>query len=62
MIGGWGNTQSVIRKSRVGAAEVTALTPGIASQFEFRGFWVKLVGSGGIMIGKEKEVNIISIS
>jgi hypothetical protein len=55
VIGGWGNTRSVIRKQSSGTNQVEANTPNILSSIESRQFWVDAVGglvrvgSGGVI-------------
>ncbi|CAH1259009.1 PKDREJ [Branchiostoma lanceolatum] len=55
VIGGWSNTQSVIRRSPDGNIEATASTPGIVSANEFRDFWVSWTDDGTIAVGREGE-------
>ncbi|KAI8514743.1 hypothetical protein Bbelb_073340 [Branchiostoma belcheri] len=55
LIGGWGNTQSVIRRSAEGTAKTTVSTPGILSADELRGFWISWVPDGTIAVGREGE-------
>lgn len=57
MLGGWGNTQSVVRKRRKEPSNVAVQTRGIVSAHEYRGFWIKLVGDA-IVVGKESEVGV----
>ncbi|XP_041975354.1 uncharacterized protein LOC121730395 isoform X2 [Aricia agestis] len=54
MIGGWGNTKSVIRKNRTKPDKVEIETPGILNAGEFRGFWVRWDG-GIVSAGREGE-------
>lgn len=53
-IGGWKNTKSVIRKNRTKPDVVEVDTPGILSDGEFRGFWIRWDGNV-INVGKEGE-------
>ncbi|KAI8499818.1 hypothetical protein Bbelb_221350 [Branchiostoma belcheri] len=55
IIGGWGNTQSVIRRSADGPDQTTASTPGILSADELRGFWISWAPDGTIAVGREGE-------
>ncbi|XP_077993134.1 macrophage mannose receptor 1-like [Glandiceps talaboti] len=54
VIGGWGNTQSVIRRCIQCANEVVASTIDIVSPTEFRAFWITFV-NGKISVGKDGE-------
>ncbi|XP_077978786.1 uncharacterized protein LOC144434206 [Glandiceps talaboti] len=54
VIGGWGNTQSVIRRSKQGNTKIEASTPSILSPTEFRGFWITY-NNGVIKVGKEGQ-------
>ena len=55
MLGGWGNTKSIVRRNRsVIVAE--AITPKFLSGTEYRGFWIRW-GSGLVELGKEGEQN-----
>nr|BAM18146.1 similar to CG10527 [Papilio xuthus] len=54
MIGGWGNTKSVIRKNKAKPDKVEIETPGIVNGGEFRGFWVRWDG-GVVSAGREGE-------
>ncbi|XP_014366080.2 uncharacterized protein LOC106716925 isoform X1 [Papilio machaon] len=54
MIGGWGNTKSVIRKNKTRPDKVEIETPGIVNGGEFRGFWVRWDG-GVVSAGREGE-------
>lgn len=54
MIGGWGNTKSVIRKNRTKPDKVEVETPDILNAGEFRGFWIRW-DSGSISAGREGE-------
>lgn len=40
VIGGWGDSQSVIRKSKQGSNLCTASTPDIVENGEYRPFWI----------------------
>ncbi|XP_043277426.1 uncharacterized protein [Venturia canescens] len=53
-IGGWGNSKSVIRKNRTKPEVAEADTPGILSNDEFRGFWVRW-HENNLAVGKEGE-------
>ncbi|KAI8514667.1 hypothetical protein Bbelb_072580 [Branchiostoma belcheri] len=55
IIGGWSNTQSVIRRSAEGPAQTTVATPGILSADELRGFWISWAPDGTIAVGREGE-------
>ncbi|XP_077978612.1 uncharacterized protein LOC144434040 isoform X2 [Glandiceps talaboti] len=54
VIGGWANTQSVIRRRKQGDHKAVASTPGILSPNEFRGFWITY-NNGVIKVGKEGQ-------
>ncbi|XP_072945871.1 uncharacterized protein [Epargyreus clarus] len=54
MIGGWGNTKSVIRKNKTKPDKVEIETPNIVNGGEFRGFWVRWDG-GVVSAGREGE-------
>ncbi|XP_077866401.1 uncharacterized protein LOC144354127 [Saccoglossus kowalevskii] len=56
VIGGWGNSQSVIRRSKQGFNQVAVYTPGILSSSEFRGFWLTWQ-NGKIKVGKAGKVD-----
>lgn len=53
-IGGWGNTRSIIRRSRAKPEKAEAETPGILNGEEFRGFWLRW-GGGRVSAGREGE-------
>ncbi|XP_034946621.1 uncharacterized protein [Chelonus insularis] len=53
-IGGWSNSKSVIRKNRAKPEVVEVETPGILSNDELRGFWIRWQ-PGVITVGKEGE-------
>lgn len=55
VIGGWGNTQSVIRRCQQCGHEVEVQTIGILSGTEFRGFWITYDSTGLISVGKYGE-------
>ncbi|XP_066300036.1 MAM and LDL-receptor class A domain-containing protein 1-like [Branchiostoma lanceolatum] len=57
VIGGWGNTQSVIRRSKQGTNQDTAATPGILSATEYRKFWITHLPDGTIQVGRYGEQN-----
>jgi hypothetical protein len=50
VLGGWANTQSVIRNSHQGANRVVKATPGILAANEWRSFWVAFNG-GEVVVG-----------
>eukprot|EP00058_Branchiostoma_floridae_P026175 XP_002611665.1 hypothetical protein BRAFLDRAFT_117103 [Branchiostoma floridae] len=52
VIGGWSNTQSVIRRSKQGNNLVTVSTSGIISPTEYRKFWITWSSDGTIAVGK----------
>ncbi|XP_078602190.1 uncharacterized protein LOC144876595 isoform X2 [Branchiostoma floridae x Branchiostoma japonicum] len=52
VIGGWSNTQSVIRRSKQGNNLVTAFTFGINSERVYRKFWITWSSNGTIAVGK----------
>ncbi|XP_077993987.1 macrophage mannose receptor 1-like [Glandiceps talaboti] len=54
VIGGWGNTQSVIRQCTPCDHEVEVETNQILSATEFRGFWINFA-NGLIQVGKDGE-------
>lgn len=54
MIGGWGNTKSVIRKNKAKPDKVEVETPGIVNGGEFRSFWIRWDG-GIVSAGREGE-------
>ncbi|XP_077862604.1 uncharacterized protein LOC100373394 [Saccoglossus kowalevskii] len=56
VIGGLGNTQSFIRRSKQGLNMVSEYTPDILSPSEFRGFWVTW-HNGVIKVGRAGESN-----
>ena len=45
VIGGWSNTQSVIRNSPQGTNRVTARTPGILNVSQWQPFWLTMDGA-----------------
>jgi len=53
-IGGWNNSKSIIRKNRTKPDVAEVETPGILSDGEFRGFWVRW-DNGFISAGKEGD-------
>ncbi|KAK9887116.1 hypothetical protein WA026_020563 [Henosepilachna vigintioctopunctata] len=53
-IGGWGNSKSVIRKNRTKPEVAEVPTPGILTDQDFRGFWVRWE-NGTISAGNEGE-------
>jgi hypothetical protein len=55
VLGGWGGTQSVIRRSNQGDNEVVAATPDIVSAEEPREFWAD-VRQGVVRVGTTHEV------
>ena len=55
VLGGWGNTQSVIRKAKQGMPSESASTPGVLSEEELRWFWVSW-GGGRISAGVGSSV------
>lgn len=55
VIGGLGNTKSMIRRDTHKENLVEKDTPEALSEDEFRGFWIKFL-DGTIRVGKEKEV------
>ncbi|XP_078665528.1 uncharacterized protein LOC144907954 [Branchiostoma floridae x Branchiostoma belcheri] len=55
VIGGWNNTQSVIRRAPDGDNEVTVSTQDILSSDEFRGFWISWAADGTIAAGRDGE-------
>ncbi|XP_078660571.1 uncharacterized protein LOC144905067 isoform X1 [Branchiostoma floridae x Branchiostoma belcheri] len=55
LIGGWWNTQSVIRRSAEGIPKTTVSTPDILSAYELRGFWISWAPDGTIAVGREGE-------
>jgi len=55
VIGGWGNTKSVIRKEKGGSHKCTKSTPGILQLDESRPFWVSWTG-GNIKFGRGPQV------
>lgn len=55
VIGGLGNTKTLIRRDTHKDDFVEKETPEALSEDEFRGFWIKFLG-GTIRVGKEKEV------
>lgn len=54
MIGGWGNSKSVIRRNKTKPEKVETETPSILNAGEFRGFWVRW-DSGIISAGRDGE-------
>ncbi|XP_043254889.1 uncharacterized protein LOC122398776 isoform X5 [Colletes gigas] len=55
-IGGWGNSKSVIRKNKSKPDVAEADTPGILSNDEFRGFWIRW-DDDALSVGKEGEAS-----
>lgn len=55
VIGGWSNTDSVIREKREGEVKDKEYFPGILRNDQFRGFWVQYLGDK-LSVGKENEV------
>ncbi|XP_066284945.1 uncharacterized protein [Branchiostoma lanceolatum] len=55
VLGGWGNTQSVIRRGKQGHNHAKASTPGINSPTEYRAFWITWSSDGTIAVGKGDE-------
>ncbi|CAH1267833.1 CPAMD8 [Branchiostoma lanceolatum] len=55
VIGGWSNTQSVIRRSKQGNNHATASTSGINSPTEYRTFWITWSSDGTIAVGRGGE-------
>ncbi|XP_035689585.1 uncharacterized protein LOC118424886 [Branchiostoma floridae] len=55
VIGGWGNTHSVIRRSKQGTHHATASTPDINSPTEYRKFWITWSSDGTIAVGRGGE-------
>ncbi|XP_076637383.1 uncharacterized protein LOC143349763 isoform X4 [Colletes latitarsis] len=55
-IGGWGNSKSVIRKNKSKPDVAEADTPGILSNDEFRGFWIRW-NDDALSVGKEGEAS-----
>ena len=53
-IGGWGNSKSVIRKNRTKPEVSEVDTPGILTNDDFRGFWIRW-SNGVLNVGKEGE-------
>jgi hypothetical protein len=51
VLGGWGNTQSVIRESNQGRNQVVVPTPGLVSGDEMRPFWAT-ANNGLIRVGR----------
>ncbi|XP_063991103.1 uncharacterized protein LOC135169755 [Diachasmimorpha longicaudata] len=54
LIGGWGNTKSVIRKNRTKPDVTEVMTPGILDANKSCGFWIKW-NNGMITVGREGE-------
>ncbi|XP_035694593.1 uncharacterized protein LOC118428599 [Branchiostoma floridae] len=57
VIGGWGNSWSVIRLSKQGANQAEAQTPGITSPNQYRRFWITWADGGTIAVGRGSEIN-----
>jgi len=57
VIGGWANTQSVIRRSSQGANLATAATPNILSKDESRPFWASVV-DGQVRVGRGSVIGV----
>ncbi|XP_035683940.1 uncharacterized protein LOC118420950 [Branchiostoma floridae] len=55
VIGGWGNTQSVIRRSKQGRNHARASTSGINSNTQYRTFWITWSPDGTIAVGRGGE-------
>ncbi|XP_035689653.1 uncharacterized protein LOC118424952 [Branchiostoma floridae] len=55
VIGGWSNTQSVIRRGKQGSNLVTASTPGINSREEYRKFRITWSSDGTIAVERRGE-------
>ena len=55
VIGGWGNTRSVIRRCKQCEAHTTVETDHYLSASEFRMFWITFGNNGVIAVGREDE-------
>ncbi|XP_046430548.1 uncharacterized protein LOC124184630 isoform X3 [Neodiprion fabricii] len=55
-LGGWNNARSVIRKNRSKPEVAEADTPGILTESDFRGFWIRWY-NGNLDVGRENEPN-----
>ncbi|CAH1238889.1 EYS [Branchiostoma lanceolatum] len=55
LIGGWGNTWSVIRRRKQGPNLVEVRTPDILSPTSYRGFWISVSSYGTISVGKQGQ-------
>ncbi|XP_046753362.1 uncharacterized protein LOC124416394 isoform X1 [Diprion similis] len=55
-LGGWNNARSVIRKNRSKPEAAEADTPGILTDSDFRGFWIRWY-NGNLDVGRENEAN-----
>lgn len=62
MIGGWGNSKSVIRKNKQQPEKAEAATPSILSAGEFRGFWIRWADNvSGVLFGNEFDDFLVNV-
>lgn len=55
VIGGWRNTQSVIRRCKQCENQVTVSTTNYLSANEYRRFWITFDGNGAVAVGRNDE-------